>query len=240
MPADPGGDGVSGVAEYCCPICLQPVCERSYTEPCFHLFCAACILQWLARSARCPLCNGSVSAVVQQHAETGRVSRTAVGHLDASSNSRNTNWRQQGRNAYGLDPRLAQAHGVLGMRKREAVYAHGLRRVAPACEPARVRVSQTPQLLREEIGRPRCRAWIRRDLQAALGVEDVHIVESLVVALARDAGSLALDGPPLHSLACLLGPSTSLFLQELAAFVDSTLDMHSYDMHVAYGTRQPN
>ncbi|KAJ1725903.1 hypothetical protein LPJ61_005564, partial [Coemansia biformis] len=70
-----------------------------------------------------------------------------------------------------------------------------------------------------------------------LGIDDVDVIESLVVRLVRDSGTLSLTMPGVQSLVLLLGSKTEQFLNELAAFMDSTLDMHNYDVFTAYDTQ---
>ncbi|KAJ2713234.1 hypothetical protein H4R19_002353 [Coemansia spiralis] len=231
------GDESSGseLDAYRCPICLQPVDERCYTDPCYHLFCFACLVQWLEHSLRCPLCNSAVAAAIQQE-PSGRIVRTRIAARPLPPAARPA----RPATPYGRDQRVADARESLGLRKRTAVYQHGLRRAATAAplgSAGRARVSQSAELLRAEIGRARSRAWIRRDLQAALGIEDVAMVEALVVRLAADGGTLAAAAPTLERL---LAGKTDLFLDELAAYLDSSLDMHSYDIYVAYDTRAPD
>ncbi|KAJ1847727.1 hypothetical protein IWW55_001892 [Coemansia sp. RSA 2706] len=219
--ADEHSEADAAAQAYLCPICLHAPADPAFTDACFHQFCFVCIVQWLEHSPRCPLCNRHTGAVVQQTA-SGRIARTRIAQPQPQAPRRTYGRRQQ--------------TTVQGSRKREAVYAHRLTRISP---PTRTYVSQTPRLLRAAIATQRCHEWIRRDLQAALLTDDVCMLEALVVALIREHGSVdALAAAP--SFRQLLGDRARMFAEELAAFVDSSLDMRSYDVYIAYDTRNLN
>ncbi|KAJ2800067.1 hypothetical protein H4S07_005270 [Coemansia furcata] len=148
--------------------------------------------------------------------------------------------RQPYAQTYGRDPVLEQAGEQLGMRKRIAMYTHRLsRRLDPGANVRRTRPSLAPSLLRVEIDSPRCRQWINRDLRAILGTEDVGFIEALVVAMVKESGSLDMERmPERDTIASLLGSRATLFFEELAGFVDSSLDMRSFDKYIAYDTRE--
>ncbi len=40
-----------------CPVCLNRVQERSYTNTCLHEFCFPCIQEWSRNHNRCPVCR---------------------------------------------------------------------------------------------------------------------------------------------------------------------------------------
>ncbi|PIA15064.1 hypothetical protein COEREDRAFT_82271, partial [Coemansia reversa NRRL 1564] len=200
-------DGQENVG-YLCPICLQSVVDESYTDPCYHQFCIACLLQWLEHSVRCPLCNGTVVSVVQQQGE--RIVKTPIGNSVARRD--NTSLQFQNR-AYGQDQLLFQAGNILGMRKRQAVYDYGLLRISSSNvgeRSRRTRISQSPTLLQQEMGSQRTREWIRRDLIAALGINDVEMIESLLIRSIRESGTLEFSNN--HPFARLMGDKLELFL----------------------------
>lgn len=45
-----------------CPVCLEPLKDALPIRelPCKHCYCETCILQWIKKSPRCPLCNQHV------------------------------------------------------------------------------------------------------------------------------------------------------------------------------------
>ncbi|XP_054160047.1 uncharacterized protein LOC128958255 [Oppia nitens] len=47
-----------------CPICLQPVSNRSLTDTCLHEFCYECIHEWSADHNRCPVCRLSYRNII--------------------------------------------------------------------------------------------------------------------------------------------------------------------------------
>ncbi|KAJ2337024.1 hypothetical protein GGI00_000493 [Coemansia sp. RSA 2681] len=241
--SETGSETSTEESEYLCPICLQHVTSRSYTEPCYHQFCFSCILQWCEFRARCPLCNSTVTALLQRNPDSGVVSKTLIADLLPNNPVATTSAmhrRQPYARTYGRDAMLEQADVQLGMRKRIAVYTHRLLRRLDLSAGASRRTcpSQVPSLLRVEINGTRCRQWIVRDLRAMLATDNVELVESLVVAMVKEAGSLDIEQMPgKDMLANMLGPCVSLFFEELAAFVDSSLDMHTYDKYTVYDTR---
>ncbi|KAJ2831954.1 hypothetical protein FBU31_002173 [Coemansia sp. 'formosensis'] len=147
--------------------------------------------------------------------------------------------RQPHARTYGRDPVLEQAGEQLGMRKRITVYTHRLlRRLDSGANVRRTRPSLVPSLLCVEIDNPRCRLWINRDLKAMLGMDDVGFIEALVVAMVKEAGSLDMEQmSEKDTIASLLGSRATLFFEELAGFVDSSLDIRTFDKYIAYDTR---
>ncbi|KAJ2109313.1 hypothetical protein GGI16_000779 [Coemansia sp. S142-1] len=230
-------------SEYLCPICLQHVTSQSYTEPCYHQFCFACILQWCELRTRCPLCNNDIVALFQRHPDSDIVTRTPIGDLLPRNSAASTSTAYRRRpyaRTYGRDAVLEQADEQLGMRKRVSVYTHRLLRRLDlgASASRRTRPSQVASLLCVEIDSARCRQWIVRDLKAMLGTDDVEFIEALVVAMVKEAGSLDFEQMPgRETIAGLLGPRVSQFFEELAGFVDSSLDMRTFDKYTVYDTR---
>ncbi|KAJ2026747.1 hypothetical protein GGI06_000018 [Coemansia sp. S85] len=230
-------------SEYLCPICLQHVTNQSYTDPCYHQFCFPCILQWCEFRARCPLCNSAVAALLQRHPDSDTVTKTSIGDMlprNQAASASATHRRRPFARTYGRDALLEQTDEQLGMRKRIAVYTHRLLRRFDlgANASRRTKPSRVPLLLSAEIGSPRCRQWIARDLRAVLGTEDVEFVVGFVVAMVKEAGSLDIERMPgRDTVASLLGSGALLFFSELAGFVDSSLDMRTYDKYVVYDTR---
>ncbi|KAJ1780738.1 hypothetical protein LPJ59_007202, partial [Coemansia sp. RSA 2399] len=85
---------------------------------------------------------------------------------------------------FGRDQVLLDADDSLGMRKRAAVYRHGLTRVANGGRQLRqLQGSQSATLFHSAVASQRCRQWIRRDLQVILNTNDVDLVEMLVISL---------------------------------------------------------
>ncbi|XP_063177614.1 E3 ubiquitin-protein ligase Topors-like [Chroicocephalus ridibundus] len=48
-----------------CSICLDIVHHAAYIDTCLHTFCLACIQQWAASRAACPLCRQPFSRVLR-------------------------------------------------------------------------------------------------------------------------------------------------------------------------------
>ncbi|KAJ1720936.1 hypothetical protein LPJ53_004486 [Coemansia erecta] len=211
-------------APYLCPICLQPVAERCYTDPCYHLYCFDCISQWTTQSSRCPLCNTSAQWLVHYDPHTKEPTRLPI------SSSLSRPYVAPRPSPYGRSPVLASTSSNLGLRKRHAVYAHNLHRI-PALHTRRARISLTSSLFCREVRTARCRQWIRRDLQVLLGTEDVEFFEQIVLSAVLEVE----EGEEM--LQEVLGERTRRFVEELRAFVDSGLEIDVYDRFVAYDTR---
>ncbi|KAJ2372413.1 hypothetical protein IW150_004128 [Coemansia sp. RSA 2607] len=202
---------------YLCPICLQHVDEPCYIDPCYHLYCLACITQWMPRSQRCPLCNTPAKSLIIYDSHTNEPTKLPT----------TTSFPAARSSPYGRNPTLARAASALGVRKRQAVYAHNLHRVPSTTR--RARISQNPVLLYRELSTERCKTWIRRDLQVLLGAQDVGLFEHVVVAAMREKQAA-------EALRGMLGSSAGRFVEELREFVDSGLDVEAYDRFVAYDT----
>lgn len=57
-PAAPSGEQrEAAAAAGLCPICLGDLDNAAHVDTCLHTFCFACIRQWAAVSAACPLCR---------------------------------------------------------------------------------------------------------------------------------------------------------------------------------------
>ncbi|KAJ1955823.1 hypothetical protein EC988_001673 [Linderina pennispora] len=224
-------------SEYLCPICLQPVTHQSYVEPCYHEYCYLCICQWIEFRPHCPLCNGKAQSVVQQ-LKSGKIVKTAVASEPGKRVEAHSRRLRQQVRVYGR-PEDSQKDSEQGHRKRMAVYSRSLRRAAFLSETStRTRVSKSPELVRQAIVSGRCRAWVQRDIAVILDTSDTTILEELVVSIIKDSGTLdnQVVGPLIEPV---LGLHTEIFVDELAAFMDSTLPMAMYDRYIAYDTANP-
>ncbi|XP_054160573.1 uncharacterized protein LOC128958695 [Oppia nitens] len=47
-----------------CPVCLNRVQNRAYTNRCLHEFCYSCIKEWSQQHNRCPVCRGVYSNIL--------------------------------------------------------------------------------------------------------------------------------------------------------------------------------
>ncbi|XP_053859555.1 E3 ubiquitin-protein ligase Topors-like [Vidua macroura] len=56
-PAATSGGQREAAAAGLCPICLGAVDNAAHVDTCLHTFCFACIRQWAAVRAACPLCR---------------------------------------------------------------------------------------------------------------------------------------------------------------------------------------
>ncbi|KAI7824284.1 hypothetical protein BX661DRAFT_48199 [Kickxella alabastrina] len=205
--------------QYLCPICLQSVSNKCYTDPCYHQYCLPCFLQWANHSQRCPLCNAHVTATIHYTLTASQPVRTPLLTQRQTPPTTPARYIQ-----YGRSHLLEQADIELGMRKRESVYRHNLCRVN---NNRRMRVSHLGSL-KKMIQNERCREWIRRDLRVILGVHHVGFFEEMAVAMVGTGDVAGLE--------VVLGEKTGRFADELVAFANSSLKMGVYDKYVAYDT----
>ncbi|KAI8587508.1 hypothetical protein BDZ88DRAFT_425253 [Geranomyces variabilis] len=245
-----------------CSVCLGPFTDRTSVRPCFHSFCLLCISQWAAISRQCPHCRQAfVMAVV--HGTTGeggwhrtiefpdvKPPTTRTANLDHTANA---SAPPRGRARPPRTPRSPQAWGPRQRRRistspetslviernrtRRRVYALGLRAKhvgsqanAKCREISPAVFAQTPALLRK------LEPWIRRDLHALLGIEDVAVIAAVVAGLLRSEPDMRSDA----SVCCLaeyLGSRARAehFIHELVCFAKSPLNMDAYDASVQYG-----
>ncbi|KAJ1947983.1 hypothetical protein FBU59_001802 [Linderina macrospora] len=131
-------------------------------------------------------------------------------------------------------PEDTQRDAEQGYRKRMAVYSRNLHRAVPETS-IRTCISKSPELVRQALAGNRCRAWVRRDIEVILDTTDTAIFEELIVSAIRESGSLdcRVVGPRIEPI---LGSYTDIFIDELAAFVNSTLPMETYDRYIVYDT----
>ncbi|KAI1817011.1 hypothetical protein GGS20DRAFT_119436 [Poronia punctata] len=169
-------------SELCCVICLDNIAETCEARPCRHRnFDYLCLLSWLERSSKCPLCKSDIHEVLHDLGHQGPgTSRVYLvpqvaskvpdeGHVPAQAQSRVSSWRgqRQERRRYGDNRRQPQpATQDEAIVRRQEVYRNRLyslhvgsnsrsryREITPAS------FESEPELL------SRARAWLRRELQ---------------------------------------------------------------------------
>ena len=57
-----------------CPICLDVKTGKVLTTPCDHLFCEGCIIPYLFKSKKCPICSQNISFETLQHVKVESLS----------------------------------------------------------------------------------------------------------------------------------------------------------------------
>ncbi|GAW13446.1 hypothetical protein ANO14919_028320 [Xylariales sp. No.14919] len=68
--SEPANEGQQG--ESCCVICLDSIAEACEARPCKHRnFDYLCLLNWLERSSKCPLCKSNIHEVVHDFDHDG-------------------------------------------------------------------------------------------------------------------------------------------------------------------------
>ncbi|KAI9145076.1 hypothetical protein BKA69DRAFT_1053014 [Paraphysoderma sedebokerense] len=91
-------------ADAVCPICLSPICNKSYVQQCYHSFCFDCIRQWCLANKElpdCPLCKAEIN-IIYHSIDNGRKRfRKWSPKLTAS-----THHNREVIYHYGLEPQL--------------------------------------------------------------------------------------------------------------------------------------
>ncbi|KAI1364028.1 hypothetical protein F5Y08DRAFT_328991 [Xylaria arbuscula] len=173
------GDEEGHTSESCCVICLDLVAEACEARPCKHRnFDYLCLLSWLERSSKCPLCKSSIHEVAHdfdcEGAGTSRVylvpqvaselrreeqphaqPRSQRGHwIDRPNRRRNDDFRRQ-------PPTQDEA-----IIRRQRIYRDRLYSLHVGSN-ARSRYRDiTPETFESEPELvSRARAWLRRELQ---------------------------------------------------------------------------
>eukprot|EP00752_Nemacystus_decipiens_P012911 g11427.t2 len=229
-----------------CPICLGEITDSSSViDSCNHIYCTACLFEWLKVSDRCPLCKIIVSRVLYDikspkdykthvHSRGG-----GAGNPDGSSSSPRHAARVSWRGEHGEVEGGSGSVVARGAEFRSAVYKRGL--VAEPPEDKARRPKSLDQL----------RPWIAREVQAAVpgggsgdydgngagGAERARLVVEVVEALLKDNDVDTQEGYCTVKEQGFLFENTAPFLHELWCFRWSKARMPSYDRDTSYSQR---
>jgi hypothetical protein len=174
--------------ELCCVICLDTITEACEAKPCKHTnFDYLCILNWLERSSKCPLCKSDVHEIVHDIGYDGpgtsrvylvpqvtnKAARNEQRQPQAESAQSGTlSWRNQRlerpnrrrHDALRDQPRpVTQDEAIL---RRQEIYRNRLYSLHVGSNPMSRYRDITPALFESEPELlSRARAWLRRELQ---------------------------------------------------------------------------
>lgn len=173
------GDEAENRSETCCVICLDLITEACEARPCKHRnFDYLCLLSWLERSSKCPLCKSSIHEVAHDFEcdgagtsrvylvpqVTAEVRREEHPHAQPRSHGRNWTERPSGRrnDDYRRQP-PTQDEAII---RRQRIYRDRLYSLHVGSN-ARSRYRDiTPETFESEPELvSRARAWLRRELQ---------------------------------------------------------------------------
>eukprot|EP00903_Cladosiphon_okamuranus_P006232 g6119.t1 len=228
-----------------CPICLGAIAESSSViESCNHIYCTACLFEWLQVSDRCPLCKTFVSRVLydikspkdyKTHVHAPAGARNPEGSSSRSATARASLRGEQGQAAGGGSCSWASR----GAEFRSVVYRRDL-----VAEPPEAKARRPKSL--EQL-----RPWIAREVQAAVpgggsvgcsgnetgGSERTRLVVDVVEALLKNNDVETQEGFCTIKEQGFLFENAGPFLHELWCFRWSKARMPAYDRDTVYRPR---
>ena len=269
-----GGDQPPAVPSNMCAICLNQMTDdtRTVVEECYHSFCRECIATWCDRQASgdkaaaanaapgCPLCREPIVALLHEIRGDDEYLRSRPDDIRQAAERAAAARRQRNRDASRrLDAEVRDPFGPRALARRRQIYArrqysHRAYQRAGRCLPAAAPASLR---LRPGAAATELAPWLRRELIALLGIEDVETVVWFVLGLCERGGIPAppaaapppgqplrqgswLGAPPCEAqLKPFLGERTAHFLHELYAFALSPVPLELYDRVLCYPDQQP-
>ncbi|KAI1305044.1 hypothetical protein F5Y03DRAFT_162808 [Xylaria venustula] len=250
-------------SEPCCVICLDSITEACEAKPCRHRnFDYLCLLNWLERLSKCPLCKSNVHEVVHDFdcdgpgtsrvypvpQVTGDASRNEQPHAQSQRQIERPNRRPQGR--FRRQP-VIQDEAII---RRQHIYRNRLYSLHMGSN-ARSRYRDiTPALFESEPELvSRARAWLRRELHvfeflrtpsSPRSSQDVltrrrasnaEFLLEYIIAILKTVDIQGSQGAAEDMLSEFLGrENTILLLHELRSFLRSPWSIEAWDRKVQY------
>jgi len=173
--------------ELCCVICLDSITEACEARPCKHTnFDYLCLLSWLERSSKCPLCKSDIHEIAHDLDYDGprtsrvylvpQVGKKATRNEQVQSHAQSAELAQSGTQPWTSQrlerpnrrrrdqPRpVTQNEAIL---RRQEIYRNRLYSLHVGSNPMSRYRNITPALFESEPELlSRARAWLRRELQ---------------------------------------------------------------------------
>ncbi|CAG8506191.1 11285_t:CDS:1 [Acaulospora colombiana] len=220
-----------------CPICLQNFQDRSYLNSCFHSFCVSCIRQWLNVTPTCPLCKSKVGFIIHNvdEAKGTFLKDYIVGNTEENEmyikKSKLRKWIMEVSNNAKLDSKKHSSQSSMSLKtakERVKIYSDNLL------------AKNIPQRLKPFVhfhnkDYDRLRPFLSRDLNAILNDSYDQVIEeyvqSIVVSYYQKYKSREVI---IEKLKPWLGELTEKFLEEMFKFVESGLNIETWDQLVSY------
>lgn len=172
------------ISQPCCVICLDTITEPCEARPCKHQnFDYLCLLSWLERSSKCPLCKCDINEVVHDFDHDGdgtsrvylvpqvtnnasrNVQSQAQPHRPGRTERARRTAEQPNRRPYD-DFRHRQVTQDEAIVRRQHIYRNRLYSLHVGSNPTSRYRDITPALFESEPELvSRARAWLRRELQ---------------------------------------------------------------------------
>ncbi|KAI3325389.1 hypothetical protein HD806DRAFT_447067 [Xylariaceae sp. AK1471] len=164
--------------EPCCVICLDSITEACEARPCKHRnFDYLCLLSWLERLSKCPLCKSTIHEVVHDFNSDGpgtsrvylvpQVTNEAPRNEQSQALQDERRWAAQRPNRRRYEhlrrQPVTQDEAII---RRQQIYRNGLYSLHVGSNPTSRHREITPTLFESEPELlSRARAWLRRELQ---------------------------------------------------------------------------
>ncbi|KAI0409128.1 hypothetical protein F4802DRAFT_233593 [Xylaria palmicola] len=172
QPAD------GGPSEPCCVICLDSITEACEARPCKHRnFDYLCLLNWLERLPKCPLCKSNIHEVLHDFGHDGpgtsrvylvpQVTEDTPREEQPQAQSHTLRWAA-GRPSRSRDERFRPRPTAEdeAIARRQQIYRNRLYSLHVGSNPRSRYRDITPALFQSEPELvSRARAWLRRELQ---------------------------------------------------------------------------
>ncbi|KAK4522729.1 hypothetical protein GAYE_PCTG14G0619 [Galdieria yellowstonensis] len=225
--------------EMTCAICLERVRNPTFCEPCFHAFCYSCLRSWFSTlkisqktCSTCPLCKAEVSGIVYSVKSERNYKRRNVSNFIGDKKKVVASFDKsdvlETTSLFDAEPSFLTDQHVF----RRLVYAQRLW-VQPLPSSLYYQSRREGDVFCE--ADPKLIQWIRRDLQALLGLEDVEVLVNYIYGKIE-------EGSSREDLKKILEPflfeNTSHFLHELFQFASSRYGLEDYDQVARYVRQQ--
>ncbi|KAI0516900.1 hypothetical protein F5B22DRAFT_605432 [Xylaria bambusicola] len=254
-------------SESCCVICLDSITEACEARPCRHQnFDYLCLLSWLERSPKCPLCKRNVHEVVYDiecdGAKTSRVYLVPQVTSDVPQNDQprvqvqSRRWTEHPNRRRNDAVRQQAGTRDEAILRRQRIYRDRLYSLHVGSN-ARSRYRDiTPERFDSEPELvSRARAWLRRELQVfeflrtssnSRNSEDAmtrrrannaEFLLEYIIAILKTVDIQGSQGAAEDMLSDFLGrENTKLLLHELRNFLRSPWSVEAWDRNVQYPT----
>ncbi|KAI1424190.1 hypothetical protein F5Y12DRAFT_465513 [Xylaria sp. FL1777] len=253
------------LSEPCCVICLDSITEACEARPCKHRnFDYLCLLSWLERLSKCPLCKSNVHEVAHEvDCDGPGTSRVYLVPQVKSDVPRNEQPHSQPHRSRWIERPNRRQYEDLGRRsvtrdeaiiRRQEIYRKRLYSLHVGTNTRSRYRDITPGLFESEPELvSRARAWLRRELQvfeflrtpsSPQGSEDAitrrrannaEFLLEYIIAILKTVDIQGSQGAAEDMLSEFLGrENTKLLLHELRSFLRSPWSIEAWDRKVQY------
>lgn len=211
-----------------CPICLQVYQEQCYLYPCYHTFCVSCIHQWLYVTPDCPLCKFKVEFLITDVDDSkGTFTKLYIdGTMENDKNDIRSKMKQQ---KWISEISNITEHNSDLKSIRNKIYSENL-------FPTNVPNLKSKKIFTfNKYDTERVRPFITRDLIVLLSDPyDVVVDEYVFSVISSFYKQKKTKNEIIEKLKPWLGKSTEKFIHEITQFIESELNIDTWDKLVSY------